>query len=240
MWNSMRNKFSLALLLLCTMCMVSCTNWQEKYDTDLADLARRVDKQYEFVKEKIEQSDLEGEVYSSADDLPLESALAFMLLAPDTLPESMECPDHVLLSLDFLDQNSENLLYTYDEYFTETVKNKSQYESKLRHFEHDVAKRLVDAKYLVVVEPVCTLKPSKSGEKSFEMGYILDKVSIYDMTTSEKIKEFEAVSRNSETLSKWVREDRQSYSYFDNDELMANLQKQRKNVVLDKVLKALP
>lgn len=238
MWDSMRNKFNLALLLLCTMCMVSCTNWQEKYDADIADLAQRADKQYEFVKEKLEEADLNGKVYSSGEDLPLEVALSFVLLAPDTLPYTMECPSDILLSLNFVNENSDNLLYNYDEYISRTVKNKDDYEYCLRHFEHDVVKRLLDAKYLVVVEPLHTLKPAMSDGDSFEMGYILDKVSIYDMATSEKVKELEVISRSSESLSEWVSD--RKLSHFDNDKLMSNLQKNRKNVVLDKVLKALP
>ena len=77
-----------------------------------------------------------------------------------------------------------------------------------------------------------------SDGDSFEMGYILDKVSIYDMATSEKVKELEVISRSSESLSEWVSD--RKLSHFDNDKLMSNLQKNRKNVVVDKVLKALP
>ena len=235
---TMKNTINLALILLCTMCMVSCTNWQEKYDTDLALSTQCINEKVEFIKEKAAQANNEGKVYEPEDDIPLETIMEIALLAPDTIPESTLCPENVFLSLDLSQDNSENILNTYEESFAQTIKSKEDYEYFIYLFDHDVVERLQNIKYFVVVEPLCRLNPSLNKQESFDIGYIMDNVTIYDIDTGEKVKEIKVVSRNSETLTKWIKE--QDKSDFSMDDLMRNLEWNRRDIVINEVISALP
>lgn len=221
-------------ILLCTLFMTSCVDWQKKYDKDLAEAAQPIKEKHEFVKAKYREAcaNHHCRIYNSMADLPNDTLtnvfFDILFWENDDYPSEQQppLPDVLFVFSDKTETETDALSRSYAGASQRKVIRRHDYKNYMNEFQGDVLQKYQDARYLVVVSDSILVKPDFVKDKEFITGSYLDKVTIYDLNTFEKKKEFMVLSRNTQHIM--VNEE---YSILD------NLAKWRKLFIKAKVRK---
>ena len=230
------------IFLLCTMCMVSCTNWQEKYNAELSEVSEPIKAKYEFVKAKMKEAMRKRKCirYEDAKKIPFSTLMRIIELSQEKTHGSSEWPDDVWFvyatdSVIHSDEfGTENILEAYRYSFERKIRDKSDYEYSLETFNEEVLPKFQNVKYLVVISDSVLVVPQMDySDQSYEIGYYLDNVTIYDLENMVEVHNLTVVSKNSDRV--YFREKDNGTLINPSGTLKKDLNYNRENTIIAKV-----